>query len=363
MVAWDYLRKASYGLVEYGAEIRESELRVVYHGRGGQFNDSDVRLYGADNPDAMRGIYLDGIVCDEFGDMDPRIWSEVLRPALADRLGWAVFIGTPKGHNRFYDIWQQSLKEDDWFSLTLKASETGLISERELASARTDMSAEQYAQEFECSFEAAIVGAYYGKLMQQAEEDKRICGVPHHPGTLVHTAWDLGAHDSTVIWFVQIIGREVHLVDYYESSGVGMEHYVRLLHSRPYTYGTHILPHDAKAPLQAEQLKTRVEILEKLGLRNLEVLLPGIREDGIEQARVLIPQCWFDKVKCARGIEALKQYRQQWDETRKTFHNKPLHDWSSHAADAFRYLAMGQDRLGSRKGFDRKIKYPPRKWV
>ena len=192
----------------------------------------------------MRGIYLDGVVLDEYADMDPRVWSEIIRPALADRQGWAVFIGTPKGRNAFYDMWRRSQSEEGWFSLMLKASDTGLISESELALARRDLSEEQYAQEFECSFDAAVVGAYYGKLMAQAEQDKRITGVPYDPAAPVWTAWDLGIRDATAIWFAQVVGREIHIVDYYEASGADLGHYVREINSRPYIYAGHIVPHD-----------------------------------------------------------------------------------------------------------------------
>jgi phage terminase large subunit len=205
--AWDYLRDALSRVRETGATAHESELRVDYS-NGGQ-----VRLYGADNPDALRGIYLDGIVLDEYADMDPRVWSEVIRPALADRQGWAVFIGTPKGRNAFYEMWRRSRSEEGWFSMMLKASETGLIPEGELALARRDLSEEQYAQEFECSFDAAIVGSYYGKLMARAEADKRVAGVPYDPAALVWTAWDLGIRDATAIWFAQVIGREIRIID------------------------------------------------------------------------------------------------------------------------------------------------------
>src|SRR3977135_4328567 len=172
-VAWDYLRAAMAPLRRFGATAHESELRVDYP-KGGQ-----VRLYGADNPDAMRGIYLDGIVLDEYADMDPRMWSEIIRPALADRQGWAVFIGTPKGRTGFFDLWRRSQTEPGWFSMMLKASETGLIPASELALARRDLSEEQYAQEFECSFDAAVIGSYYGKQLLRAEQDKRIGNVPY----------------------------------------------------------------------------------------------------------------------------------------------------------------------------------------
>jgi phage terminase large subunit len=192
-VAWDYLRTATTASRAIGSRVHETELRVDY-ANGGQ-----VRLFGVDNPDALRGIYLDGVVLDEYANMDPRVWSEVIRPALADRRGWAVFIGTPKGRNAFFELWRRAQTEPGWFSLMLKASETGLIAEEELMLARRDLSEPQYAQEFECSFDAAVVGAYYGALMRQAEADGRIAGVPYDPAALVWTAWDLGIRDATAI--------------------------------------------------------------------------------------------------------------------------------------------------------------------
>ncbi len=214
----------------------------------------------------MRGIYLDGIVLDEYADMDPRVWAEIIRPALADRQGWAVFIGTPQGRNAFFELWRRAQAEEGWYSLLLRASETGLIPESELALARRDLSEEQYLQEFECSFDAAVVGAYYGKLMAQAEADKRIAGVPYDPAALVWTSWDLGIRDATAIWFAQVIGREIRIIDYYEASGVDLGHYVREINLRPYVYAGHIVPHDA----QAKELgtgKSRLEVLESLGLK------------------------------------------------------------------------------------------------
>jgi hypothetical protein len=196
-VAWDYLRAAMAVARPAGATVHESELRVDYP-RGGQ-----IRLYGADNPDALRGIYLDGIVLDEYADMDPRVWSEIIRPALADRQGWAVFIGTPKGRNAFFELWRRAQREEGWFSMMLRASQSGLLPDSELELARRDLTEEQYAQEFECSFDAAVIGAYYGKLMMRAEAERRVVGVPYDPSALVWTSWDLGIPDATAIWFAQ----------------------------------------------------------------------------------------------------------------------------------------------------------------
>jgi hypothetical protein len=228
--------------------------------------------------------------------------------------------------------------------LTLKASETGVISPEELADLRKGLSEEQYAQEFECSFEAAIVGAYYGKLMQQATDDKRITGVPYDPVSLVWTSWDLGIRDSTAIWFAQVVGREVRIIDYYEASGVDLGHYAREIHNKPYNYGGHIVPHDA----QAKELgtgKSRLEVLESLGLKNITVAPIHRVEDGINAVRVFLPKCWFDATKCARGIEALKLYHADFDDKLQSLRAHPVHDWSSHGADSFRYLATGFDQV------------------
>jgi phage terminase large subunit len=351
-VAWDYLRHAMLDTRALGATAHESELRVDYP------NGAQVRLYGADNPDAMRGIYLDGIVLDEYADMDPRVWSEVIRPALADRQGWAVFIGTPRGRNAFFELWRRAQTEEGWFSLLLRASETGLIPAGELALARRDLSEEQYLQEFECSFDAAVVGSYYGKLMAQAEADRRIAGVPYDPAALVWTSWDLGIRDSTAIWFAQVIGREIRIIDYYEASGVDLGHYVREINARPYVYAGHIVPHDA----QAKELgtgKSRLEVLDSLGLKHLSLAPLHRIEDGINAVRVFIPKCWFDAAKCARGIDALKLYRADYDDKLKALRAHPVHDWTSHAADSFRYLALTLDRRAVQTGFNRRIEYSP----
>lgn len=330
-VVWDYLLK--YSAAVPGYVPNHSELRVDYP------NGGRVRLFGADNADALRGIYLDGVVLDEPADMDPRVWAEIIRPTLVDRAGWAVFIGTPKGHNQFHEIYMNAEASADWYAAKLKASETGLIPPAELAMAKADMTDDQYAQEFECSFEAAIQGAYYGKLINRAEADKRITNVPYEPKIPVHTAWDLGIGDPTAIWFVQQVGAEVRLIDYYEASGVELGHYVKVLKEKPYTYGKHYLPHDADVK-ELGTGTTRIETLRGLGLVGQIVPKQSV-DDGINAVRLLLPKCYFDKTKCERGLEALRQYRTDFDEKLKTFKPHPLHDWTSHAADAFRYLATG----------------------
>lgn len=335
-----------------GIEASVSELWIQYP------NGARIRLYGADNYERMRGLYNDAVVIDEPSQIDPRAWPEVIRPTLADFGGGATFIGTPAGRDWFYaiDLKEDGTPSDQFIRLTLKASETRIIPPGELASLREGMSDEQYAQEFECSFDAAIVGAYYGKLMAAAEKDKRIAGVPYEPTAEVWTAWDLGIRDSTAIWFAQIVGKEIRIIDYYEASGADLAHYVGQIRDRDYVYGGHIVPHDA----QAKELgtgKSRLEVLESLRLRNITVAPMHRKEDGINAVRVMLPKCWFDAVKCKRGIEALKLYRAEYDEKLRALKPRPVHNWASHGADAMRYLAMTLENV-TPKEFSRKIEYP-----
>jgi len=332
-VAWQYVRDFLADVP--GVKFNESELRVDLP------NGARLRLYGAENYDRMRGIYLDGVVLDEFADMSPQAWSEVIRPALSDRIGWCTFIGTPKGENTFFEIWQDAQDDDDWFTLMLKANETGIIDKEELNAARRAMTNDQYRQEYLCSFQAAIVGAYYGTLMEEAKEDGRVTSVPKEGCLDVHTAWDLGIGDSTAIFFYQTVGKEIRVIDYYEASGVGLDHYAGVLKEKGYNYGAHYLPHD----VQVRELgsgKSREETLKDLGIKATVVKKLSI-EDGINAVRRILPRCWFDEAKCALGIKALRQYRTEFDEKRKVFKLRPLHDWSSHAADSFRYLAVSID--------------------
>lgn len=330
-VAWDYLRRFSSQIPD--VKIRESELRVDYP------NGGRIQLYGSDNPDSLRGIYLDGVVYDEFGQIHPRLRPEIVIPALSDRAGWEIVCGTPQGANQFYALYQQAKDDAEWYCQVLRASESGAVDPGELETARRNMSEEQYAREYECSWQAAIPGAYYGRLMERALVEGRICSVPYDAAAAVWTAWDLGVGDATAIWFAQLVGRELHLVDYLESSGQGLSYYAGQVLSRGWAYGGHILPHDAEAR-ELGTGRTRVEVLRSHGI--VPKVLPLERvEDGIEAARTVLPRCWFDEKRCATGIEALRNYREAVNERTGHSTGHPLHDWASHGADAFRYLAMG----------------------
>lgn len=345
-VAWNYLKRFTAPIP--GSVSHESELRVDLP------NGGRIRLYGLDNYDRMRGGYLDGIVLDEYGDSDPRAWQEVIRPALSDRQGWADFIGTPKGRNHFFELWENAGQDDSWYRQMLRASETGILPQEELDDARKAMSEEQYAAEYECSFAAGVIGSYYGREMEAAEKDGRIGKVPWEPTLPVHTAWDLGIGDATAIWCVQVASREIRCIDYIENSGVGIDWYVRELDKRPWKWGEHILPHDA-AVKELGTGKSRVEVMTSLGLHKTRIIPAQRVEDGINAARMMLPSTWFDAEKCRRGIHTLQNYRKEWDDKRKAFHDRPLHDWASHGADAFRYLALSGVR---NQAAPKKLNYP-----
>jgi phage terminase large subunit len=325
-VAWSYLRQFTAPI---GAQASVSELRVDLPTGG------CIRLYGADNYNRLRGIYLDGVVLDEFADMDPRAWSEVIRPALADRQGWAAFIGTPKGRNAFWEIYDRASTSPDWFALRLKASETGLLAAEELEALKAELSADEYARELETSFEAAIAGAYYANLLTTAEGEGRIGRAPHDPAAEVHAAFDLGMADATAIWLAQFVGREIRLIDYIENAGVGLDWYARALRERPYLYAPLILPHDAMVR-ELGTGKSRVEMLQGMGFAVRLAPRLGVA-DGIEAVRRLLPRTWIDAGRCEAGLQALRDYREKIDPKRRISLG-PLHDWTSHPADALRYL-------------------------
>ena len=340
-VAWEMLK--DYTKDFPGREVNEADLRIDIPRP--QFRDK-IRflLLSAEKPGALRGIYLDGAVLDEYAECDPTVWSQVTRPALSDRLGWAIFIGTPKGQNHFHDIYEAAKRSDNWFHCVFKASETKIIAQSELEEARATMSDEEFEQEFECSFTAALVGAYYGKEMATAEADGRICTVPHDPALPVDTFWDLGVGDSTSIWFLQHAGKELHWIDYIEENGLGIADYVRLLKDKSrelkYSYREVYWPHDGAAR-SFETGKTRDAVFADL-MGTRPIILPRHNvDDGINASRLLIAKSWFDAVKCERGINALRNYERKWLPKEKRFDSKPKHNWASHASDAYRIAAMG----------------------
>ncbi len=330
-ICWDYCKH--YAAPLPGIDKNESELRIDLP------NGGRVQLLGADNPDSMRGIYSDGAIFDEYGLMPANVFTEVVRPAIADREGWACFLGTPNGKNQFYDIVQQAKRTPGWCFMEFKASQTHILPPEELQAAREVMTEDEYLQEFECSFEASVKGSIYGNELASAREDGRLGVVPYDPALPVDTDWDLGVGDSTAIWFSQSLRTgQVRLIDYYESSGEGLPHYASLLKGKGYTYGTHWAPHD----IQVRELgsgRSRLETAQALGIR-FEVVPNIPLEEGIHAARMLFARCWFDAEKCAPGLESLQHYRRDYNVRLKEFKAMPVHDWAEHGASAFRYLAV-----------------------
>jgi len=346
-VAWDYIKEYA-GRIP-GVRFHETELRCDLP------TGARISLLGAENPDSLRGIYLDGCVMDEVADMPENVFPEVLRPALSDRKGFCIFLGTPKGHNAFYEKYEEAVANDDWLAAVYKASETGILDQEELDAAKVMMSSDQYAQEFECSWNANVPGAIYGKELEEAQADGRVTNVPYNPASRVDTFWDLGIGDSTSIWFTQNVGRAVHVIDYYEARGEGLPHYCKVLSSKNYLYGEHNAPHD----IEVRELgtgKSRREIAWDLGL-DFRVVPNLPIEDGIHAAQMLIPRLYFDREKCKHGLECLRQYHRAYNERTRSFRATPVHDFSSHAADAFRYLAVGLREEG------RGVKAPQRQAV
>jgi len=340
-VAWDYLKQFA-GTIPM-VRFHETELRCDLP------NGARIQLLGAENPDSLRGIYLDGAVLDEMADMPESLFPEVIRPALSDRKGWALFIGTPKGHNAFFELFDAAKSQNDWYTKIYRASETGILDDEELEAAKSMMSADQFQQEFECSWVANVAGAIFGKELQEIHEKGRISDVPYDPSTKVDTWWDLGVGDSTAIWFTQTVGRAVHVIDFYENRNEGLPHYAQALAQKGYFYGTHNAPHD----IEVRELgsgKSRREVAYDLGI-NFRVVPKLPLEDGIHAAQMLIPRCWFDRDATKHGLECLRQYHRKYNEKARSFRTTPVHDWSSHAADAFRYLAVGLKE--SRMEYDR----------
>lgn len=331
-VAWDYLKYYAKAVSE---SSNESELTVTL------INGAKVRLFGADNADAMRGLGFNGVYLDEYGDFKPSVWGNIVRPALSDRLGWAVFGGTPKGKNQFHDIYKVSQATPDWFLLRLPASVSKLLPDTELKAASQQLSQDQYDQEYECSFDAAIMGAYYGQEMRQVDADGRIRDLRFDPDADVMTAWDLGYRDDTAIWFYQVVRNEIHVLDYYAVSGASIEEIAKVVIDKGYRYTRHYLPHDARAKTLASGGKSIVEQLAvHLGGMNKLSIVPEIGvQDGIQAVRMILPKCYFDPI-CDEGLEALRQYQREYDEDKKAFRQTPRHDWTSHPSDAFRMMAV-----------------------
>lgn len=340
--SFDYFRYYTQTIPE--RSINQSELRVDFP-NGGQ-----CRIYGGDNPDSLRGLYFDGVVLDEYGLHAAKTFSEVIGPTLVDRGGSALFLGTPNGKNQFYDIAQHAKAEEakgnpDWFYREYKASQTGLLDQGYLVAAQQVMTPDEYAQEFECSFEASVKGAIYARELEWLRSQGRITRVPYDPALPVDTDWDLGVGDLMAVWFSQSLKTgEVRLIDYHSTSGEGFPYWVGLLNQKGYIYGKHWAPHDI-AVRELGTGKSRLDTAAGFGLRfavtpRITTSISGEVEEGIAAVRLFLKRCWFDAEKTQAGVEALMNYRRDYNKQLNEFKATPVHDWASHGADAFRGLAV-----------------------
>lgn len=341
-----------------------TEMRITF------YNDAHYQVVGTDDINSLVGTNPIGCIFSEYSLHDPGAW-EFIRPILAENGGWALFIYTARGRNHGWRLLQMAQKNVRWFSQVLKAGSEGtkrpdgtpVISDEIIQQEReSGMPEEMIQQEFFCSFESPFVGAYYGTQMLAAERDGRILEcIAVDPRIPVNTYWDLGVNDETAIWFIQETNFDTRVVDYYQASGEGLAHYAKLLRGQvnnyerfgSYLYGRHHAPWD----IVVRELgtgKSRLETAKSLGIKFLVGKQLDV-DDGIEAVRNIIPQCYFDSTRCARGIEALRQYRKEWDEKNKCFRGHPLHDWTSNGADAFRNFATSR-RERPRNGQPRQEK-------
>lgn len=337
-VAWDLLK--FYARPIPNVRFNESELSVTYP------NGSKLQLYGADNPDSLRGIALWGVAFDEYSQQPSNIFTEVIRPALADHEGYAIWIGTPKGKNELYRLYQNGLTDENWLSLLLTAEDTKLIPESELEDAKKLMSPDEYNQEFMCSFEAAIKGAYYANELQDARSQGRIKLVPYDPALKVHIVSDLGVGQNFAVGFYQRVAGETRMIDFWEGSNTdGIPQAIKAFQNKPYIYGKWFVPHDATAN-SIDTGKTRVQTIKELWPTIEVEVIPKLSvDDGIAKGRLMFPHLWIDEKNCEKWLDYIAQYRQEWDDNKGMFKEHPLHDFTSHAGDVHRYASVIEDQM------------------
>ena len=340
-VAWQYLKDLSEPF--WAKKPNEAELKIELKSRGGI---ATIYVGGADSPDNLRGLYFDGVALDEVGDIRPSTWYSVLRPALSDRRGWAIFMGTPKGRNMFWNLREEArLNPETHLLIELPASKTGIIHPDELKDAQAQMTAEAYAIEYECSFDASIPGAYFardiGKIYEagQIGSDVKFHRDPNFP---VYVAGDLGFTDSCAWWVWQKVAGGFKVVDYYEADGQPISHYIDWIKSLGQVEKVY-LPHDARA----KSLQTGRSIIEVFLYNGIypEIIPKMSVQDSIEAARQVLPFCWFNEERTYEGLEHLRAYSRTWDEKTSSFKDRPNHDAHSHAADAFRYMALSSGKV------------------
>ncbi len=337
-VIWDSLTNNGIRFLDYiPSELIEStnsqEMKIRLK------NGSLIQLVGSDNVDSLVGTNPQGCIFSEYALQDPKAY-QFLRPILVANDGWSLFISTPRGKNHFFTLYEIARQNKEWFCLKLSVHDTNHISLHDIEKERAEglMSDDLIQQEYFCSFDMGVEGAYYTKYIDRMRVRGQIGDVPWESAFKVHTAWDLGVRDSTTIIFFQVIGQTVRIIDCYENAKVGLDHYAKIIQQRPYQYGKHIAPHDIRVKEFGSGM-TRWEKAKQLGI--MFTIAPSVSlEDGIEAVRSSLSRIWIDDNLGKPLIKAIENYRQEYDGKRKVYRDYPLHDWSSHWADSLRYLCI-----------------------
>lgn len=327
------------------ANINDQQMKITL------VNGSIIQVIGTDRKiNNIVGGNPVWCIFSEYSISNPLGW-DLIRPILKLNGWWAIFVYTPRGKNHGYELLRVAENNPESWFLSLKwANQTygndwnRIVTEQMIEEERKDgMDEDLLQQEYFCSFEAAVKGAYYSEQMRQAHDENRITVVPYEKSLWVYAFLDLGFNDTTAIWFVQLLGKEVRVFDHYEMSGESLEHYISILKQKGYYYEKIYLPHDANVH-DLQSGKTRKQFFQEAGM-NVEVLARNNILDGIDSARRVFKYCYFDKNRCERWLAALTSYHKDFDEKNRVYRNSPKHDWSSNSADAFRYMAQTMERF------------------
>lgn len=350
-ILWDGIDKDGFKFLDHipkelvAGSPNSTEMKIRLH------NGSLIQVIGTNNIDSIVGTNPIGCIFTEYSLQDPRAWS-LIRPILAENGGWSVFNFTPRGANHGKEIYDMASSNPDWYCQLLTVDDTHVLSAEDIQKEReSGMSEDFIQQEFYCSFTLGIEGSYYAQYMQEARDEDRIGNIPWDKQSRVFTAWDLGYGDSCAIIFYQIIGNEIHIIDYYENHGEGLPHYAGILKDKPYVYADHYAPHDIESHAFSSGLSAK-EVGASLGLKFITLPTLKLRlEDGIEALRGIFPRIWIDREKCKYFIKCLENYRKEFDQRLEVYKERPRHDKYSHGADAARYMAIAVRRhLDAGKG-------------
>jgi hypothetical protein len=331
--------------VELRSYTRDHEMTIGFR------NGSTFQLVGSDNFNSLVGSPPVGLVFSEYSLSNPSAWG-YLMPIVEENGGWVGFNSTPRGKNHFRNLCQFAEKEPGWFFSSLNADQTKVFSAEQLLNILKQLQATHgddygkalWLQEYYVSFDAAIPGSFWGDCIVKMDSENRITHVMANPAYPAFTAWDLGFTDDTSIWFYQIYNGQIHVFDHHFSTGKDIDFYGALLRQKSKEHGvtwmTHWLPHDARARTLAAGGKSIQRQMEDQRVGNIRIAKRLDHQEGIQAARATFPFCRFDKTRCEGGIEALRSYHREWDEEKQKFNDSPVHDWSSHAASAFRTLSL-----------------------